>query len=436
MQAYWFTTLLCAICLEGLGRKYLPAIPSAVFYFFKDIVLLSGFLILRPPYEVRRSMRWAIRGFGPILVAAVVWTVLEMFNPEHQSLTLGLIGLRAYWLWWLAPVLVATSLRHSAHKTKAIYALLVISSVVAILAAVQFASPPTSTVNLYSTVDGQEIYADIAAVGSTGRARVASTFSFLSGFCAFTILVPALLLSIGLELRNRTARRACLVVMMLTGAVVPMSGSRVAIVLGVLVLVITSWSAGLFFTVIGRRIMLGAVVAAVLASVAFPDALAGVQGRFENEDETASRFQDALTVLPPVALATYDYPILGIGTGMQQNVGWSMGVRPEYVAEAEMGRYLVELGPFGFLLVWTARLALAIALIRAYRVLKDGGRRGAAGAALSYAAVIFFGNPVFDHIFQALFFMGCGFILSEVAEVQSLGAFAQGSLAKPVAAER
>ena len=43
--------------------------------------------------------------------------------------------------------------------------------------------------------------------------------------------------------------------------------------------------------------------------------------------------------------------------------------------------------------------------------------RGAAGAALSYAVLTMFGNLTFDNVWQALYFLGCGFILSEVVSV-------------------
>jgi len=61
---------------------------------------------------------------------------------------------------------------------------------------------------------------------------------------------------------------------------------------------------------------------------------------------------------------------------------------------------------------------LIVALLRAYAILKRAGRRGAAAAALSYALLTMNGNLTFDHIWQALYFMGCGFILSEVVAVQ------------------
>ena len=58
-----------------------------------------------------------------------------------------------------------------------------------------------------------------------------------------------------------------------------------------------------------------------------------------------------------------------------------------------------------------------IALAASYTILKQAGRRGSASAALSYAALTMFGNLAFDHNWQALYFVGCGFILAEVVAV-------------------
>jgi hypothetical protein len=435
MAFRWFVLFVSSICLEGLGRKYLPGIPSAVFYFLKDAVLILGYFWMRPPLQVRMTMKRLYRGFGVWMAAAMAWTVIEVFNPENSSKLLGVVGLRAYWLWWLAPVVVATALQNARTKRRAIYFLLLISIGISALAALQFASPPDSAINLYSTVDGEEVYATVATVATTGRARVSGTFSFLSGFAAFTVLVPTLLLSLGLETKDRKLRRAALIATLISAAVLPMSGSRGSVVLGVLVLVITTWTAGLLFTRVGRRVIIGGIIAVVLATVAFPEALEGVRARFDSE-ETGDRLQSTFTVLPPVAMTTFDYPTMGVGTGMQQNVRSSLGVPAStYVEELPAGRYLVELGPIGYLLVWVSTLGMMVALIRASFILKRGGRRAAAGAALSYAAITFFTNTAFDHISQALYFLGCGFILSEVMNVNAEAA-ARAREHQPIADKR
>ena len=102
---------------------------------------------------------------------------------------------------------------------------------------------------------------------------------------------------------------------------------------------------------------------------------------------------------------------------MQQNVRLQMRIPSEYNEEAEFGRYLVELGTFGYLVIWTVKVGLVVALVRAYRLLKRTKRRGAAAASLSYALLTLTGSLTYDHIWQALYFIGCGFILAEIISV-------------------
>src|SRR5262249_7227195 len=103
----------------------------------------------------------------------------------------------------------------------------------------------------------------------------------------------------------------------------------------------------------------------------------------------------------------------------------TMRIVTKWDRETEIERYLVELGPIGFLLVWFGKLGLTVALLRSYKILKRAGRRGSAGAALSYAGLTMVGSLAFDHNWQALYFIGCGFILAEVVEVRARAAAAQ-----------
>jgi hypothetical protein len=437
LKTFWFAIVMATICFEGLGRKYLPQIPSVAFYFIKDVALLYGYYRFRPPPHVARASAYLYRGFKIFWVLGLVWTVIECFNPEQGSPILAVIGFRAYWLWWLAPVVMASVLDDEKEKRRAIYVLLVFAAGIAVLAALQFAAPPDSALNLYSVVDGEEVYATSTTVAATGRARVSSTFSFITGFSDFTILIPTLLLSIGLDAKEPRLRRAAFIVTCATAAVVPMSGSRSSVLMGGAILIVAAWTSGMFFTRVGRRILIGGLVAAVLAVVVFPDAFLGVQSRFEDVDETNSRYVLlAATLLPPVALATFEYPPFGVGTGMLQNAHYSLKVFTKWDVEAEVGRYLVELGPLGFAFVWMAKLGLVVALMRAYSLLKRAGRRGGATAALGYAVLTMTGALTFDHIWQALYFMGCGFILAEVVAVRRLAPALAAPETSPVVSAR
>ena len=422
MQTYWFLALLASICLEGLARRTFPQVPSIAFYLLKDLILVLGYFWFRPQAAVTRVAKYLYRGFGVAFLGTLIWTIVEVANPEQPSLVLAAIGLRAYWLWWIAPPVIATVLQNPYHRRRAIFVLAFMAIGIAVLAAMQFVSPADSAINVYSIVDGEELHSsDSAVVYSTGRARVASTFAFTSGFSDFTILVPVLLLSLGLETSDKRLRTVSLVGTALTAIALPMSGSRSSVILGLGVLAITCWSAGLFFTRLGRRIIMGGVVGVIVAGVIFPDAIFGVGSRFtDSASETTGRLMTAATIIPPVALATFDYPMAGAGTGLMQNAAYSLHVYPAYAAELELHRYLVELGPVGFLLAWTTKLGLMVAFLRAYKILKKAGRRSSAGAALSYAAVTFFGHITFDHVWQALYFVGAGFILAETKSALEL----------------
>src|SRR4051794_7441685 len=45
--------LLSCICFEGMGRKFLTQVPSLVFYFAKDLVLVTGLMM----YGISKPIR-------------------------------------------------------------------------------------------------------------------------------------------------------------------------------------------------------------------------------------------------------------------------------------------------------------------------------------------------------------------------------------------
>jgi hypothetical protein len=414
----WFASLLMAICFEGLGRKFVPSVPSTVFYFLKDGVLIIGLIRFRINREVKGVVRALYRRYVPFLKLAFLWTVAELLNPAHESLPLGLLGLRAYWFWWAAPFVVASVLLDPGVRRKVIFLQSAVALAVALFAFLQFGSPPDDVMNTYAIYDGKEVQA--VEVTTTGRVRVSSTFTFISGFTDFAVLVPALLLSIGLGEANRKARMAALVATVMSAAALPMSGSRAPFVIALVLCGLVAWRAGLVFTSAGRRVILLGILAALAMVFVFPDAVRGVMDRF-GDDDTGERFNWLYFTLPPVAIATVEYPFFGLGTGMQQNFRNLFHVYDgKYAAELEISRHLIELGVPGYLLIWITKFGIMIALWKASKILTKAGRRAAAGAALSYALLTFYGHLTFDHIYAALYFVGLGFILQEVVDAWPL----------------
>jgi hypothetical protein len=399
--------------LEGLGRRFVPDVPSVVWYFAKDAVLIIGlaFLGLGRP-ELSRA-GWLYRGFGVFLALAFVTTVLQVANPEQTSPALGAIGFKAYWLWWLAPVVVARALRAPEDREFAIRLLAVATIGIAVFAAVQFQLPGDASINQYAW-NADEM--GIAGVQQTGRVRVISTFSYVTGFTDFIVISLPLILSLGLGEGRGWGKWLCLVAAGAIATSIPMSGSRSPVVLSVITVVVVLWVTGFLRTRAGRAVAVAAAVVAIGGWLGSRDAVEGVRSRFTGGD-TEGRFVEALQLLPPVAIAMTDHPVLGIGTGMQQNARLPMGVNPVWNSEGETGRYLVELGTLGYLLVWLARLGLAVALVRASRLARSAGRLPLAGLALAFVPLTFLGNLTFDHVWQALFFIGVGLILRDLIEV-------------------
>ncbi len=81
----------------------------------------------------------------------------------------------------------------------------------------------------------------------------------------------------GLDVRDPRLRRTAFIVTGLTAATIPMAGSRASLLIGGTILLVSVWTAGLFKTRIGRRILVGGLMAAVVSVAAFPDAFVGVQ---------------------------------------------------------------------------------------------------------------------------------------------------------------
>jgi hypothetical protein len=411
----WITILLAAICFEGLGRKFMLQVPSMAFYLAKDAVLLSAVFLIGIKSDVVAVTRVLYGRFSIFLGLAILWTLLQLFNPDQGSLLLGALGIRSYWLWWCAPILIASTLRGAEQRNRAAIVLAAFAIFIGFYATLQYAAPPEADINQNARYDGA-LTMPVNTVAQTGKARVSSTFSFLTGFTGFATAGPIILLAVGLD-GPLSVRIATITGTVIVAGTAAMAGSRGGLVLCGLGLLVLLFRAGFIRGRTRWWVLTAIAVAATFAYYRAGESVEGVVSRFEGTD-TPDRIEEQFAILPPIALAQSFYPLLGIGTGMQQNARFQLGIPgdPAYMPEGEPGRLLVELGPFGYGLFWTARLGVLIALLRASRILKRTGQIGASGGAAALAALTMFNNLVFDHVWQALFFTSVGIILSATVD--------------------
>ncbi len=123
-KSRWFAFFLCSICFEGMGRKYLSFIPGEAFYFLKDIVLIYGLVSFPLDPRIKPIMKVMFRPFHVVLGMAFLISVVQILNAGfRESFMLGILGLRAYWLWWLAIPVVANILISPVVRRRAILAM-------------------------------------------------------------------------------------------------------------------------------------------------------------------------------------------------------------------------------------------------------------------------------------------------------------------------
>jgi hypothetical protein len=408
----WFALLLFAICFEGLGRKLLPSIPVPAWYFLKDAVLLLGLGTGILP-EVARTQLRLFGGFAAVTALAIAWTCIQTLTPDHLSMPLGLFGVRAYWLWWLAPVVIASNLRSKRLVLASRYLVVGIAIVVALMAVYQFNQPADAAINQYGWSQGDEGNV-VATVASTGRVRVTSTFSFLTGFTDFVLIVAPLLLGWALSSSRESVTKqgvfyASAGLLMVTGLA---SGSRGFVVItGLTTLIVLGFRA--LWSRSTPYLLALALAAVAIIQWGFADAAQGIVDRFtQHEEETSQRFGMALSMLPPIAAFIYEYPILGIGTGMTHSAAPAFGVYIGYFVEDEGHQLLVEQGLIGYLLVSAARIGLALAAFKLQRQLARAGEPALAGVGRALIAMTFIGSLFTDHVMQALYFSAFGMLLS------------------------
>lgn len=351
------------LVFEGAVRKWLLPGAQDLVYFAKDALFLGAYL---------GFFRSRARGFlppAPLLYGglgfAVAVGLFEIFNPRLPNVLVGVLGFKAYFLYVPLLFVVPSVFPDDAALVLFLRRYVLIIFPVVLLSIAQFFSPAGSILNTYAQPTD---ITSITKFGSSDFVRTTGTFSYISGYTSYLLTIILLLLMILTATRWRLRGNAVVFAALGTTLLgVMMSGSRGPIFLLALVFPLYWWLGVAREKQSGRtlvRLLFGlSLLVAALTSAGNRAVTAFSQRATSTSVDVVDRltlpFSSPFHMLPYAGLFGY-----GIGATHQAASALTGGLGNPWlgtvVPEAESGRVMLELGPFGFFFVYLARLALLL----------------------------------------------------------------------------
>ena len=388
----WRTAVRAALVLlvfEGALRKWVFPGAQELIYFAKDGLLVAayaGFL------ADSGASRWTVRlpGLSALIGASAAVGALEIFNPHLPSILVGLLGFKAYFLYVPLLWVVPAAFRSREEVWRFLYSYSLLAIPLGLLALLQFASPASSMLNTYARISNPHA---ISTFGNDPHVRVTATFSYITGYVAYLFATTVMLLALLGAVRWRLRPYQLLYVSLgLSVLGILVSGSRSPMLMCALSLPVYWWLIAAKdrrnFEVISRA-MVSIVVLGLFLSYAADDAVTAFFGRLTATRDFEERILDPFTqpyyLLPDAGATGY-----GIGATHQaaaalvEDAGPGEPWLPNLEVEAETGRVMVELGPFGFILFYALRITLIVMAFRWSIRLRDPFCRTLAVASLLF----------------------------------------------------
>jgi hypothetical protein len=367
------------LVFEGALRKWVFPSAQAQIYFLKDGILLAtylGFLLYCPRSKIAPG---GVTAISVVLVLSFLFGCIEVFNPNSPSVLVGVMGLKAYFLY--APIAFILPYVFDSQKQflRLIRCYIAMAIPVAILGFVQVAAGPESSINAY--VSHSEDAVILAVFGSErDLVRTSGTFSYIAGYAVFLTFIAFLSLGYNLaqgwRLKNNITPLLALI--LVVGAMFT-TGSRGPVYTLIVAVPIILW-----LGVAGRvvsvqtltRLSILAPVIALLASNISPDAFEAFAERAAEggADDTLDRI---LSPIVSTIEALSEAPAFGIGIGTTHPSAlsitgddwpwWLQGL----FTEDEMARVSVELGFVGLFLIYLLRFLIVALAVRAAISFKD-----------------------------------------------------------------
>jgi hypothetical protein len=407
---------LALAIFEGAIRKWVFPGAQDLIYFAKDVFLLgayAGFL------RQRRQLRYrppAAPAISIALFVLILLGVLEIFNPNLPNMLVGLLGFKAYFFYMPLLYILPAVFPSDQALARSVRNYLRIAVPVGLLALAQFFSPAGSILNTYARSNEP-----VSAItfGSSTYVRVTATFSFISGYTAYLLAMSILLLAwlgtVRWRLRGNLDLFAALAFTLLG---MLMTGSRGPLLAFVAVLPLYWWLA------IVRERQSGATLLRLLVGLgliflvlnqfggeamsAFEERASGSGG--EVLERVWSPFMAPFRALPSVGPFGF-----GIGAAHQAATALAGGPIPfvwlrGLAIEVESGRIMLELGPFGFALLYFVRLFMILFAFRQALILRVPFHRALAISSFLFFLVQLPGTIVYD-VTSSLYFWTSGGLL-------------------------
>ncbi len=400
---------------EGAIRKWMFPEYHQWIYISKDMLLLGAYLSFFGTRLVLKKRLFEHHPANGALALFSLLAVLEFANPALPNLLVGLFGLRAY-LMYVPLMYMLPSIFPDTESQRSFWvAYLILSLIPLTIGPLQFASSPDSVLNRYAWED--ELAPGVAVFGSAGKARIAGTFSYISGYTVYLVLI--FLFGLGLVIFDRRVlfRWALYGLLGLTLLNLIMTGSRGPLLtLGVAaptLLLLTVW-----VTVPGRLRVVRTICVTIplivfLFTSFFPEAQRVFLERARANEDIGERI---LGILYQPVWALDEAKLFGYGIGSTHQAAYFL-VPSEKIealppgAEGEWERIILEVGPFGFALVLLSRIFVSRRLWLALMTSRGSGRYPFLVAALIFSLVCLPGNLIFNHTASIFYWFLAGFAL-------------------------
>lgn len=406
-------TALIIFVVEGALRKWVLPQASDLIYFLKDLIILVAYFKYYQSSESKYPFKATFLNIT--LLTFLVWGIAQVFTPGLGSPIIGLFGLKGYLfytpLMWMLPNLFRS--QEELHKFLRNYLLLLIP--VALLAIAQFASPINSPINVYA--GGKDVTATVG-----GNARVTGTFPYIAGYSVylsycFSILIPLLSLH-----QAKMWRWLTLLELLLLVGTSFMTGARGLLIFEVLFLggyflllwltkpsMAASQIKPLFFPIF--------LTLALIPNL-FSEAIAKFTLRATTSSDSATFLDRTFSVFGEPAVATQFKGLLdSYGIGATHQAVFALRSILQIVpgelppaSEGDMGRTVLEVGMFGFILWYGLRLILIFGLFKVFWQLKTPFLRSLALASFLFQSINFTAQLASNNTYAIYYWLFSGFI--------------------------